>query len=66
MSKITKVNAFYEIANAMCNGETTKANKMMRVVENSLASDKKKNANIYSSEINLKKEDKKKFASIGY
>ena len=62
MAKLTKVNAFYEIASAICNGETTKANKMMKVVGNSLTYNKINN--IYSSDISLKREDKKIFKSI--
>lgn len=52
MSKISRVDAFYEITNAMRNNDMEKANSMLKIVTESITFDK--NNNTFSEYIELK------------
>ena len=43
MSKVARVDAFYEISKAIRINDFDKANKMLKIVVNSIANDKKNN-----------------------
>lgn len=60
MNKISRVDAFLGIVEAIDSGQSKRANQMMKVVENSIRSDKRNKE--YSSNIELKRDEKSLFS----
>lgn len=60
MNKISRVDAFLGIVEAIDNGQSKRANQMMKVVENSIRSDKRNKE--YSSNIELRRDEKSLFS----
>lgn len=59
MRKITRVDALVQASEALANNEFKRANKILEIVDKSIAKDRRNNT--YTTEIVLEKDDKRYF-----
>lgn len=59
MRKITRMDALLQVSDAVQNNEIERANKILEIIDRSIAKDKRNNT--YSPEIELQRDEKKYF-----